>query len=88
MSLKCNIHFIQSEEFFPEINEDDVVIDALYGSGLNRPLKDLSAALVDHINQSKAFVIAIDVPSGMFIDKSSIGNAIIKADVTLNISML
>jgi NAD(P)H-hydrate epimerase len=81
--LGVNIHFIQSEEFFPEILETDTVIDALYGSGLNRPLKDLSAALVQYINQSKAFVISIDVPSGMFIDKSSTGNAVIKANITL-----
>jgi len=81
--LDINIRFIQSEEFFPEISKDDIVIDALYGSGLNRPLKDLSAALVNYINQSNAFVIAIDVPSGMFIDKSSRGNPVIKAGVTL-----
>ncbi len=81
--LNVNIHFIQSETFFPEINDDEIVIDALYGSGLNQPLKDLSAALVQHINNSNAFVISIDVPSGMFIDKSSVGNAVIKAGVTL-----
>ena len=81
--LDVNIHFIQSEEFFPAINSNDIIIDALYGSGLNRPLKDLSAALVNHINQAKAFVISIDVPSGMFIDKTSLNNPIIKAGVTL-----
>ena len=81
--LDINIRFIQSEEFFPQINEDDIVIDALYGSGLNRPLKDLSAALVNYINRSNAFVIAIDVPSGMFLDKSSADNAVIKAGITL-----
>ena len=48
--ITTNIHFIQSEKFFPEINSDDIIIDALYGSGLNRPLKDLSAALVEFIN--------------------------------------
>jgi NAD(P)H-hydrate epimerase len=86
--LSVNIRFIQAEEFFPEINEEDIVIDALYGSGLNRALKDLSAALVKHINQSKAFVIAIDVPSGMFIDKSSAANVVIKAGITLTFQCL
>src|SRR4051812_30830620 len=62
--LTSEIYFIQSKEFFPEINENDLVIDALFGSGLNRPLKDLSAELVSHINQFKARVVAIDVPSG------------------------
>ena len=86
--ITTNIHFIQSEKFFPEINADDIVIDALYGSGLNRPLKDLSAALVEFINQSSANTISIDVPSGMFIEKSSQGNAIIKASTTLTFQCL
>jgi NAD(P)H-hydrate epimerase len=81
--LSINIHFIQSEEFFPRIDEHEIVVDALYGSGLNRPLKDLNAALIEHINRAKVFVISIDVPSGMFIDKSSGCNAVIKAAVTL-----
>lgn len=83
-----DIRFIQSEEFFPVIDKNDIVVDALYGSGLNRPLKDLSAALVNYINQSKAYIIAIDVPSGMFIDKSSKDNAVIKANVTLSFQCL
>jgi len=86
--ITTNIYFIQSEKFFPEINSDDIIIDALYGSGLNRPLKDLSAALVEFINQSSSNTISIDVPSGMFIDKSSQGNAIIKANTTLTFQCL
>src|SRR6476619_3097537 len=62
--LTSEIYFIQSKEFFPEINEKEFVINALFGSELNRPLKDLSAQLVLHINQFNARVIAIDVPSG------------------------
>ncbi len=86
--LTTNIHFIQSEEFFPEISKDDIVIDALYGSGLNRPLKELSAKLVEFINQSSASIITIDIPSGMFTDKSSKDYAIIKAQTTLTFQCL
>ena len=83
------VHYIQSGEFFPFIDkEDHLVIDALFGSGLNRPLQDLSAALVYHINDSGASVVAIDVPSGMFIDKSSKGAAVIKATHTLTFQAL
>jgi NAD(P)H-hydrate epimerase len=77
------IYFIQSGEFLPAIEKDDVVIDALFGSGLNRPLLDLNAALVRHINNAGATVVSIDVPSGMYIDKSCSGNAVIKATYTL-----
>ena len=82
--LTKEIYFIQSKDFFPELDKDSIVIDALFGSGLNRPLKDLSAELVEHINASGAEIISIDIPSGMFIDKSSIGNSVIKATATLS----
>lgn len=78
------IHFIQSENFFPFISEVDIVIDALFGTGLNRPLQDLSAALVQHINRSQATIISIDVPSGMRIDKSSKNYPVITAHTTLS----
>ena len=86
--LSTDIHFVQAENFFPFIAQDDVVIDALFGSGLNRPLENLSAALVKHINESKAIIVSVDVPSGMFIDKSCKGNAVIHASHTLTFQSL
>jgi hydroxyethylthiazole kinase-like uncharacterized protein yjeF len=81
--LTSNIFFIQSEEYFPVIEQGDLVVDALFGSGLNRPLMDLSATLVKHINNAGAMVLAIDVPSGMYINKSCKGDTVIKAAYTL-----
>ena len=46
----------------PELEERDVVIDGLFGSGLNRPLTGGFAAMVKYINQSDATVVAIDIP--------------------------
>jgi len=77
------IHFLQSKENFPLINTDDILIDALFGSGLNKPLEGLAADLVDHINHSKALVVSIDLPSGLFIDQSSKGTKVIEASYTL-----
>lgn len=78
-----DLHFIQSADAFPFINANDIVIDALFGSGLNKPLNSLSAELVQHINASEATVVSIDLPSGLFIDHSSKGNVVIEADFTL-----
>ena len=50
----------------PELTAHDVVIDGLFGSGLNRPLTGGFAEVVDYINQSEAHVVAIDIPSGLF----------------------
>ncbi len=86
--LTTEIYFIQSSEFIPAIEKADVVIDALYGSGLNRPLQLLSKEIVEHINQSTKNIISIDVPSGMSIDKSSKGNTIVHAKHTLTFQSL
>ena len=51
-----------------EISSDDVIIDGLFGSGLNRPPTGSFADAIDWINLSRrngAKVIAIDVPSGL-----------------------
>ncbi|MEP6513511.1 MAG: NAD(P)H-hydrate dehydratase [Parafilimonas sp.] len=86
--LTTSIHFLQSSEFFPAIDKNDIVIDALFGSGLNRQLKDLSADIVNYINQFDALTISIDVPSGMFIDKSSKNNPVVKSNYTLTFQSL
>src|SRR3954451_7038532 len=87
-SCPVKIHFIQHPDFFPEINEDNIVIDALFGSGLNRALEGLAASLVHHINRAHSMVIAIDLPSGMFSDKATNTDAVIQANVTLTFHTL
>jgi ADP-dependent NAD(P)H-hydrate dehydratase / NAD(P)H-hydrate epimerase len=82
------ISFIQDERFFPELKQDELVIDALYGSGVNRPLQGLSAALVQHINNSNAQIISIDLPSGMFVDGSTLPHPIVRANYTLTFQCL
>ncbi|HEV8284149.1 MAG TPA: NAD(P)H-hydrate dehydratase [Chitinophagaceae bacterium] len=79
-----SIHFIQSEENFHELDKNEIIIDALFGSGLNRPLEGLTAKLVDNINRSGCKIISIDTPSGLPVDHSAKGNTIIKADHTLS----
>ena len=81
---KADIHFIQTEEQFHVLPKEQVVIDALFGSGLNRNLERVTAKLVEHINNSGCEIISIDIPSGLFVDHSSIGNTIIKATHTLS----
>ena len=70
---------------FPKIKESDVIIDGLFGAGINRPLTGIYAGLVQHLNKSKARIYSIDIPSGLFGEDNS-GNdpdTIIKAYKTL-----
>jgi ADP-dependent NAD(P)H-hydrate dehydratase / NAD(P)H-hydrate epimerase len=80
---------ILEEKKLPEIDEKDIVIDAMFGSGISRPLSDMAMKTSVHINQSKAVVIAIDIPSGLFCESNEHNNleAIIKADYTLTFQM-
>ena len=80
---QVNIYYISVEENIKNVNENDVVIDAILGSGLNRALDGLTASVVQHINNSGNQIISIDIPTGLFADKSSAGNIVVKADHTL-----
>ncbi len=81
--LPISISFLQKENALPRINKDSIVIDALVGSGLNNALEGFTAAVADHVNHSSATVVSIDLPSGLFIEQSSLGNAIVQAHYTL-----
>lgn len=68
----------------PHFKTTDVVIDALFGIGLSKPLTGLAAQCVNHINNCAEEVIAIDVPSGLLIDSfTEKSNFIVKAEHTL-----
>jgi NAD(P)H-hydrate epimerase len=68
----------------PHFQKSDIIIDALFGIGLSKPLSGLAAECVNVMNQSEATIIAIDVPSGLFVDQHSDKNSfIIKAQHTL-----
>ncbi len=82
------VHSIRSEKELPQLPQDCIVIDALFGTGLNRALTGLAARVVAHINDAGMPVIAIDIPSGLFCDQSSLGNTIIKASHTLTFQVL
>lgn len=70
------IHPIAAEHDFPAVDEDAVIIDALFGSGLNRPLSGLAAALVRHLNTQQCIRVAVDIPSGLFADQWSDGDVL------------
>lgn len=75
---------------FNEIEKDAIIIDALFGSGLNRPLEGLYQEVVEQINKLSNKVISIDIPSGMFAEydkNSNQGTSIIKAHTTLTFQM-
>jgi hydroxyethylthiazole kinase-like uncharacterized protein yjeF len=78
------VRFVQGQEHFHPVSPGDVLIDAMFGSGLNRKLEGMTASLVEHLNKSGNEMISLDIPSGLFVSRSSRGNAIVRADHTLS----
>lgn len=75
---------LKGEDGIPEISPSDFVIDAIFGIGLNRPAEGWVAKLIDHINISGAFILAVDMPSGLFSTKvPAKDDSVIKANFTL-----
>ena len=73
-----------SEEDFPAIQPEDIIVDALFGIGLNRPPEGWVKLLIQYINSLKSFKLAIDMPSGMYADKAlADAEAVVKANHTL-----
>ena len=80
------INIITAPEQFPFISPDDVVIDAIFGSGLTRPAEGLPFEIIRNINNTDALKISVDIPSGLFCEDNGNNNpsAIIRADYTLS----
>lgn len=83
--------FIEVTEEFdpPDLGAGTLVVDGLFGSGLNKPLNGGFASLVKYINNCECTVASIDLPSGLMAEDNTynIQSNIIRADVTLTLQM-
>ncbi len=80
--------WILKGEAAPEIlsellEEADVVVDGLFGVGLNRRIKGWRARVIDLINDSEASVVSVDIPSGVCADTGRVLGVAVQADITV-----
>ncbi|MBA4323412.1 MAG: NAD(P)H-hydrate epimerase, partial [Odoribacter sp.] len=79
-------HYLTGSEQFPVICSNDIIIDAIFGSGLTRPVDGLTGEVIRKINSTGNVVISVDIPSGLFSGDNSNNNHenIIRAVHTLS----
>ena len=86
-----SIYFTEISTQFdpPTLTEKHLVVDGLFGSGLNKPLSGGFAAVVKYINASRAQVVAIDTPSGLMSEDNTynVRQHIVRAHATLSIQL-
>jgi hydroxyethylthiazole kinase-like uncharacterized protein yjeF len=75
---------LSSGEDFPEMDKEDIVVDAIFGIGLNRETSDWVKKLIKYINASDAYTVSLDVPSGLYPnDAPEDKEAVIESNFTL-----
>jgi len=87
--MKKSVELIRlSDESFMEklrqaLSKADIVVDAIFGTGIKGKLKEPYASVIEAINNSRAFKIAVDVPSGLDPLTGEVCGRAVKADATV-----
>ncbi|MEM6625658.1 MAG: NAD(P)H-hydrate dehydratase [Pseudomonadota bacterium] len=66
-----------------ELDEDCVLVDALFGTGLSRPIEGEARAFLERVRKINPRVLAVDLPSGLNGDAAQLGGVYVRADLTV-----
>ncbi|NER16099.1 NAD(P)H-hydrate dehydratase [Spongiivirga citrea] len=76
---------IKKGDELPEIGKDDIIVDAIFGIGINRCPDDWVITIMQGLNNAGAYIVSVDIPSGLFSDKlPEKPEAVIRAGYTLS----
>ena len=92
LSPDCQINFerlddviiVRPSEELPSFTSFDIIIDAIFGTGLKRSAEGFVADVIRLINQCQAKVYSVDLPSGLFSDELTHSKNIVQSDVTIS----
>lgn len=84
-----SIETVSPEAVIPYIPPYTVIIDALFGSGVNRPLDGFNKHIVEYINSCGCTILSIDLPSGLMAEDNASNDleAIVRADITITLEL-
>lgn len=92
LSPNCKINYqkvkkaseVCNAKQMPNLSTYTVIVDAIFGYGLNRTIDNWLAEIIQQINQANAIVYSVDIPSGMFCDGIVTNGSCIKSTLTLS----
>ncbi len=82
MALNCRVKTVSVEA----IPSADIIVDALFGTGLSRPIEGVYAEVINQINQSESAVFSIDIPSGVHAGTGKVMGTAVFAQETITFS--
>src|SRR6059058_5039877 len=74
------------ELHFSEVSDCTLIVDAIFGTGLNAPVSGFVESVVADINASGIPVVAIDLPSGLSADSADVSGPSIRAGLTVTLA--
>lgn len=77
-----------NKEFIWNLQKYDVVVDGMFGVGLNKNLEGIFKKSIEAINKNANFIISIDIPSGLDADSGEIRGTTIKANITYSFEVI
>ncbi len=72
-----------TERIKEEISKSDIIVDAIFGTGFSGVIEDLTKDTIEAINNSKKYVVACDIPSGVNGDTGEVGGCCVASDLTV-----
>lgn len=88
IALKCGVNIITDfTEAVIETGRSDIVIDAILGTGISRPVEGIYASVIEMINTYAKKVISIDIPSGVNSDDGRVMGMAVNADITVTFAL-
>ncbi|QIP14897.1 NAD(P)H-hydrate dehydratase [Spirosoma aureum] len=83
-----NVRYIELSHDIPAIRHNEIVIDAILGSGLSRPTEGIVKSTIEAINRAPATVVAVDIASGLYTDQPNAPtDVIIEPDYTITFQL-
>lgn len=89
LPARITVTSVYPDHIWEEPGPGSIVIDAMLGSGLTRPLEGLLSDMVYHLNKTPEYKIAIDIPTGLFADNNEDNDLerILRCDWTLSLQL-
>ncbi len=75
------------KEMDTHLSQSDIIIDALFGTGLTRNLESIYFDIIEKINHTNAYIISMDIPSGIDADTGTVKGIAVKANVTITFQL-
>jgi NAD(P)H-hydrate epimerase len=86
-NLKKNTFFLRDLKDL-KIDKNTLIIDAIFGSGFKGKIKNFLFDLINKVNNSNAYVLSIDIPSGVDGNTGQVETIAIKSDLTISLGLL